>query len=85
MNKLIIERQLAGYAAAHEIAEAERRARLKTMTEAEARTIFDDLCASWERLGKNGGNWDRLNRWRIEQKISLRHAFKRLASAKRLI
>jgi hypothetical protein len=55
------------------------------MTDAEARAIFDDLWASWERLGKGGGDWERVNRWRIEQKINVRQAFERLARAKGLI
>jgi hypothetical protein len=73
---------LAGYAEANAIAEAERRARLAAMTEAQARAIFDDLCATGYRQTQAGGDWERLNRWRIEQKIALRRALDRLARAK---
>jgi hypothetical protein len=85
LDREILRQTLAGFAEVNKITEAERRARLKTMTDAEARAIFDDLCASWERLGKGGGDWERVNRWRIEQKINVRQAFERLARAKGLI
>ncbi|MBM4425041.1 MAG: hypothetical protein FJ030_16960 [Chloroflexi bacterium] len=85
LDRDLLRQTLAGYAEVNRITEAERRARLKTMTDAESRVIFDDLCATWERLGKSGGDWERVNRWRIEQKIALRQAFERLARAKGLI
>jgi hypothetical protein len=70
---------LAGYAEANAIAEAERRARLAAMTETQARAIFDDLCATGYHLARDDGDWERLNRWRIEQKIMLRRALDRVA------
>lgn len=83
LDRDILLQTLAGYAEVNKITEAERRARLKGMTDAEARAVFDDLCASWERLGKgDGGNWEKLDRWRLEQKIVFRQALEQLAQAK---
>jgi hypothetical protein len=51
------------------------------MTEAQARAIFDDLCATGYRLAGDDGDWERLSRQRIEQKIALRRALDRVARA----
>ncbi len=85
LDRDILLQTLAGYAEVNRITDAERRARLKTMTDAEARAIFDDLCAGWEQFRKAGGDWERVDRWRIEQKVALRHAFEQRARAKGLI
>jgi hypothetical protein len=72
---------LAGYAETNAIAEAERRARLAAMTDAQARAIFDDLCATGYHLTNDDGDRERLNHWRIEQKIMLRRALDQVAWA----
>jgi len=87
MSKLdpdLVRQTLAGYAVVNQITEAERRARLQAMTDAEALAIFDDL-SSHSGGTANMGDWDRLNRWHIEQKIEVRRAFERLARAKGLL
>jgi hypothetical protein len=43
LDRDILRQTLAGHAEANRITEAERRARLKTMTDAEAREIFASL------------------------------------------
>lgn len=86
LDRDILIQTLKGYAIVNEITAAERRARLKTITDVEARAIYDDLCATWELTGKRGGgDWERLNRRRIEQKIAVRRVFEQLARAKGLI
>lgn len=82
LDRHILLQTLDGYVEVNAITDAERRARLRTMTDAEARAIFDDLCTSWERLGNSGGEWERLNNQRIEQKILLRRAFEQLAQTR---
>jgi len=84
LDRDILLQTLAGYAEVNKITAAERAARLKTMTDAEARAIFDDLCAGWDQT-KHDGNWESINRRRLEQKIALRRAFEKLARAKGLI
>lgn len=85
LDRDIVLQTLAGYAEVNKITEAERRARLKTMTDAQARAVYDDLCAIWDRAGDRNGNWRRLNQRRIEQKIRVRQSFERLARTKGLI
>jgi hypothetical protein len=77
----ILLQTLAGYAEANAVAEAERRARLQTMTEPQARAIFNDLCATWYRQVMDGGDWERFDQWRIQHKIVLRQALDRLAGS----
>jgi hypothetical protein len=73
---------LTGYAEANALAETERRARLRVMTEPQARAIFDDLCATWYRQARHDGDWKRLDQWRLEHKIALRQALDRLAASR---
>ncbi|MEK7278181.1 MAG: hypothetical protein AAB427_12595, partial [Chloroflexota bacterium] len=75
-----------GYAEVNKITAAERDARMKTMTDAEAMRIFVSLYETWKQTGKQaGGNWDALARWKLEQKIQIRKAFETFARAKGLI
>ena len=82
LDRDILLQTLAGYAAVNRITEAERRARLRVLTDAEAQAIFDDLYSS-STLAEQGHSeeWARLDRWRIEAKVELRRAFERLARA----
>ncbi len=86
LDRDILLQTLAGYAEVNRITDAERRARLKTMTDAEAREIFASLYETWKRSGKlAGGNWEALARSKIEHKIRVRQAFEALARRNNLI
>lgn len=86
LDRDILLQTLAGYAEVNKITAAERDARMKTMTDAEAMRIFVSLYETWKRTGKQaGGNWDALARWKLEQKIQIRKAFETFARAKGLI
>jgi Ser/Thr protein kinase RdoA (MazF antagonist) len=86
LDRQLVIRTLAGYAEVNKITEAERRAWLAAMTGAQARALFDDLCASWDHsAASSGADWQSLDRWRIEQKIAVRRAFERLAQAQGLV
>lgn len=80
LDRDILLQTLAGYAEVNKITEAERRARLKRMTDAEARDIFASLYKTWKLSGKRaGGNWEALARRKIEHKIRVRQAFEALS------
>jgi len=83
LDRDILLQALAGFAEADALAETERRARLRAMTEPQARAIFDDLCATWYSQARKDGDWQRLDRWRLEHKIALRQALDRLAASRR--
>lgn len=77
---------IKGYMAVNEFTDVERRARLKTMTDEEARKIFASLYETWKRTGKHaGGDWEALARRKLEHKIQLQQAFEILARHKGLI
>jgi hypothetical protein len=67
----LVRETLRGYA-------RERMERLARMTQEEARAIYDDLCQSWER-GVQGGDLERLERWRIETLLAVRDAMARVS------
>jgi hypothetical protein len=80
LNRDILLQTLAGYA------EAERRARLRTMTDAEALAIFAALYETWKRTGKQaGGDWEAVACRNLESKLKLRQAFQQVARSKGLI
>ncbi len=86
LDREITLQTIKGYAIVNQITEAERRARLKTMTDAEALEIFASLYDTWKRTGKQaGGDWEALTRRRLEHKIRVRQAFEALARRKGLI
>ncbi len=79
-----VARALRGYAEANEFIEAERMARLARMTPAESRRIFEELYQLWEHAGRqSGGDWETLERLKIERLIEQSQAFVRLAERRR--
>ena len=76
---------LAGYARASEFQEKERMERLAKITVEESRAIFDELVRSGESMPISEEDARRLLRWRLETKIAVRRAFRRLAMAKGLM
>jgi tRNA nucleotidyltransferase/poly(A) polymerase len=86
LDRDLLLQTLAGYAEVNRITEAERRERLKAMTDAEARRIFASLYDTWQRSGKNaGGDWARLAQHRLEHHLRVRAAFEALAKRRGLI
>ena len=86
LDREILRQTLAGFAEVNKITEAERRARLKTMTDAEASAIFASLYEMWKRSGQRaGGDWEALSRRGIEHKIRVRKDFETLARHKGLL
>ena len=87
-NKLdpsIVRLTIAGYEEVSTLTAAERRGRLRRMSEAEARQVFDDLCASHVAMRDQEGETGRLESSRRERKLNLRRALERLARHRRLI
>ena len=74
----LVRQTLRGYAHASVVTERERMERLARMTQEEARAIYDDLCQSWESGGQ-GGDLERLERWRIETLVAVRDAMARVS------
>jgi hypothetical protein len=81
VQQAIIE-TLQGYARANLWLETERMERLARMTPDEARAIFQELNASWEAMFELEEGLERLDLWRIETLVGVRHALKQLAEAK---
>ena len=84
MNEQVAE-TLAGYARAAEFLEKERRERLSKLTVEESRAIFAELVESGDSMPVSDEDAQRLLRWRLETKIAVRRAFRRLAQARGLI
>ena len=86
LNRDVLLQTLAGYREVNRLTEAERQARLQTLTDAEAREMFAALYADWQRSGQRaGGDWEALAREKLEHKIQVRRAFEALARHKGLI
>jgi hypothetical protein len=81
----VIREILAGYARADECIEHERADRLARLTPEDARRIWDDLVASWRPTPAEAASLERLTLWRVETKITMRHAFEQMARAKGLL
>ena len=73
---------LAGYARTAEFLEKERMERLAKLTVEESRAIFNELVKSGDSMPISEENAQRLLRWRLETKIAVRRAIKRLAISK---
>ncbi len=84
MQQELVE-MLKGYARANAWLEIERMERLASMTADEARAIFQELNAGWESLAESEEGLDRLDPWRVETLVAVRHAFRQLAKAKGLL
>ncbi len=86
LDRETVLQSIKGYKVVNEIIDAERRSRLKTMTDEEARKVFASLYETWKRTGKHaGGDWEALARRKLEQRIQLQQAFELLARRKGLI
>ena len=79
VDPVAIRETLAGYAAANEVIEAERRAQLAQMTTAEALAIWRDLAGGFNAHPELRENLDRLDLWQVEGLLTIRHAFAQLA------
>ena len=78
----LVRKTMAGFEEVNRITAAERRERLRTMTDAEARAIFDDLCATWLVFRRNQtGDIERVNVRRLKEKIAARRTFAQRAKA----
>ena len=81
MQQAVVE-MIQGYARANAWLENERMERLARMTPDEARVIFQELNAGWESLAESEKGLERLDLWRVETLVAVRHAFGQLAKAK---
>lgn len=79
LDPVAIREALAGYAAANEVVEAERREQLARMTTAEALAIWRDLAGSFNARPELHENLDRLDLWQVEGLLTIRRALDRLA------
>ena len=86
LDRELLLQTLQGYEEVNRITAQERRARLKSMTREQSLAIFAALYETWEKSGKkSGGDWDRIAKRKLEEKIRLRRTFESLARAKGLI
>jgi len=81
-QKQLIRETLAGYAAANEYLEQERRERLAHLTPEEAQAIFVAMSSGWQPMDERDPGIQRLENWRLKTKIAVRNAFAQLARAK---
>ncbi len=85
MHRRVAELMQA-YGKAAEFFEAERIEWLSRLTPQEARALFEHLHEVWERGGRRaGGDWETLERLRLEERVALRGAFERLARIRGLL
>ena len=77
LNREILLQTLRGYAEVNRITDAEQRARLKQMTDEEARAIFDGLCQDYQEM--SGKENARLASFRLAHHLKVREAMERLA------
>ena len=85
MERRVAE-MMQAYGKAAEFFEAERIAWLSRLGSQEARVLFEQLYAVWQRGGRQaGGAWDALEHLRIEELVAVRQAFERRARAHGLL
>jgi len=82
-NKQLLREMLAGYDVANEVIEQERIERLRQITDEESRADYAMLL-SFRRLFKNEPDkegLERLEQWRLQEKIAMRQVFEKAARA----
>lgn len=86
-NKQLIRQTLAGYAAAAEIIEQERIKRLRQMKVEESRAEYAALIAFHQahQNDADGEGLERLEKWRLEEKIAMRRLFEMVARGRGLL
>ena len=85
MERRVAE-MMQAYGKAAEFFEAERIAWLSRLGSQEARVLFEQLYAVWQRGGRQAcGDWDALEHLRIEELVAVRQAFERRARAHGLL
>jgi hypothetical protein len=84
-NKRLIRERLAGYAAAAEIIEQEKRERLPSMTPAESWATFEQLVAFGRQFQGDPATLQVFEPRRIEDHLQMRRIFEKLAKAQGLI
>jgi hypothetical protein len=74
-NKRAIRQMFRGYARADKYIEREKRAWLQSMMPEQAWAIFDEMYVAWSHLSSTrGGEWQGMEKSRLEEKIALRRA-----------
>ena len=72
----IVRQTMRGYAEVNRITDAERRARLETITVEESLRQFSDLYETWNQTGAEaGGDIEALAQLRLEHHLVVRRAF----------
>lgn len=86
-NKQIIRDAIAGYAAAAEIIEQERIERLRRMTVEESRADYTAIVAFHRAHGNDADRegLERLERWRLDEKLAMRRIFAIVARGRGLL
>lgn len=80
LDPTVVREMLAGYAAANDVVEEERRQQLARMTTAEALAIWRDLASSFNARLDLHENLDRLDLWQLEGLLIIRRTFDQLAA-----
>lgn len=78
-QKQMIRETLAGYAAANDYLEQERKERLARLTPEEARQIYTNLVEAWYAIRNRPVENEAYDAWRLETKLKVREAFQKLA------
>lgn len=82
LDRDLVRKTMAGYAEVNRITDAERRARLATITDEEAWREYAELYRTWTMMGQRAdGSWEEIEADRLAEKIALRTAFTSLAKA----
>ncbi|MCL4466227.1 MAG: hypothetical protein M1389_09395 [Chloroflexi bacterium] len=79
LDRAVVRQTLEGYSAVNRLASGERKARLRRMSEAQARQIFDDLCSTCLAMGHQPDPSEKADTSRLRSKLALRKAMEGLA------
>ncbi|MEZ4769102.1 MAG: hypothetical protein R2844_11850 [Caldilineales bacterium] len=83
LDPVVIREALAGYQAANDVIEAERRANLAQTTSAESWAQWRDLVSSFNARTDWHENLDRLDLWQVEGLLEIRRVLDLLADSQK--
>lgn len=85
LDRTAVRQSMDGYLAVNRFTALERQARLRRMSEAQARQIFDDLCSTYLAMGHQPDHAGKADASRLRVKLALRKAMEGLARHRRLV
>lgn len=82
MDKALVQRIIRGWTLVDEFMETERMERLARISDEEARSISQDLVASWEALHRQEDHEEQFDLWQVEGMIATRRILDQMAQTK---